>query len=70
MPANKVTDASKKIAVFIIETVRPKESPPSFPVIPRSVKGFMNRFNAGESSWSKMKNPGSLGATSRGGGTS
>src|ERR1700675_3760847 len=39
----------------------PEQSPPSFPAIPASVKGFMNRFNAGNSSCSKIKNPSSLG---------
>src|SRR5258708_29062722 len=34
-----------------------EESPPSFPVIPRSVKGFMNRFNAGESSFEEKRTP-------------
>src|SRR5258708_11674029 len=34
-----------------------EESPPSFPVISRSVKGFMNRFNAGESSFEEKRTP-------------
>src|SRR6267378_1960216 len=34
-----------------------EESPPSFPVIRRSVKGFMNRFNAGESSFEEKRTP-------------
>jgi hypothetical protein len=34
--------------LFILKRSTPEESPPSFPVILASVKGFMNRFNAGE----------------------
>src|SRR6266404_116018 len=34
-----------------------EESPPSFPAIPRSVKGFMNRFNAGKSPSVKKRTP-------------
>src|SRR5260370_19246189 len=37
--------------------VAPKESPPSFLAIPDSVKGFLKRFNAGDSSSAEMKTP-------------
>jgi len=43
--------------LFILKRSTPEESPPSFPVILVSVKGFMNRFNAGESSLPKKKTP-------------
>src|SRR6267142_4879807 len=42
-----------------------KESPPSFPVISRSVKGFMNRFNAGESSFEEKRTPARWGQRAR-----
>src|SRR6267378_3446251 len=42
-----------------------EESPPSFPVIPRSVKGFMNRFNAGESSFEEKRTPARWGQRAR-----
>jgi hypothetical protein len=55
----------QKFGIAFWKGYTPKQSPLSFPAKARGVKGFLKRFNEGILR-KENKNPGSLGATSRG----